>query len=392
MSSQKVLIIPMAGHGRRFQDAGYRLPKQFLRLGQSTCLVESLKSLDLSYFDKVIVGCRAEFDRQYNVIEFLKGHFPTVSFGLKSFEENTSGSLDTVHKILTHSDIHSTSEIAIFTLDVRFTAPKALAPMTTDAEILTVKTNNPGFSYVKLSHDSKHVAQTAEKRIISDYGAVGLYRFSDCETLIEFAGGELRDAPNYGNEYYICPMFNRMIASGKVVGVNHAVSMEMFGTPDEYEFCKSLRNINGKNIAIASDHSGFLQKEIFKKVATDLGYQVDDYGCYSSTACDYDDFVFPAALSVASMENDFSVSFCSSGQGVNISASNVPNIRSVLLYDLDKLSEHLMHNAPNHFSIPSSLDLSECDFRRMLEYIKNTEFEGGRHQDRLMKVRKRLNE
>ena len=82
---EKILLIPMAGYGKRFVEAGYSLPKQFLRLNNSCCLKESLDSLDLDYFDKIIVGCREEFERAYNLCAFLKESYPTSNFSMVSF-------------------------------------------------------------------------------------------------------------------------------------------------------------------------------------------------------------------------------------------------------------------------------------------------------------------
>ena len=66
----------------------------------------------------------------------------------------------------------------------------------------------------------------------------------------------------------------------------------MFGTPAEYEFSKKLIITNNRRLAIASDHSGYEAKEIFKERAIASGFKVDDFGCFSTSACDYNDFVF----------------------------------------------------------------------------------------------------
>lgn len=391
MPASKVLIVPMAGYGQRFRDAGYSLPKQFLRLNDTCCLVESLSSMDLSYFDLVVIGCRAEFERSYNVSAFLEDYFPEIEFSVVCFDQDTSGSLDTVLRMVESAEIDGDAEISIFTLDVKFEAKQALAEMTGDADVLVVKTNNPGFSYVQTAEDdAQRVIRTAEKRVISDLGAVGLYRFAKCSQLVEIARAELAGPPNYGAEHYICPMFNRFIEAGYSVTATLAERMLMFGTPDEYEFCKSLRQTHSRRVALASDHSGYNLKQSFKKVALERGYLVDDYGCYSKAACDYDDFVSPATTSVIENKNGFCLSFCASGQGVNISASSTKGIRSVLVYKVEKLKEHLAHNAPNHFSIPSSIIESD-KISEIFDILETIEFEGGRHQDRLLKVTRREN-
>lgn len=382
----RVLVLPMAGYGNRFIEAGYPLPKQFLRLNGSNCLLEALSSLDLGYFDEVIVGCRTEFDRAYNLSAYLQDRYKMLNFSTVTFDQDTRGSLETVRLMLEKNKTPLNAEITIFTLDVKFQLKTALMPLKADADVLVVKTNNSGFSFVKFDENNKlNVLRTAEKRVISEHGAVGLYRFMDCSTLLKMIDEELQGPPNFGNEYYICPIYNRYVEKGLSVKGIEAERMIMFGTPSEYEFCRSLRNINGKQIAIASDHSGFLAKELFSKVASERGYALDDFGCFSERACDYDDFVRASAKSVVENRNHFAVSFCRSGQGVNLSASNVKKIRSVLLYDIKNLPMALKHNAPNHFSIPSEI-ITESSVNSFLDSLESVDFDGGRHQDRLLKV------
>jgi ribose 5-phosphate isomerase B len=386
VAKPKVLVLPMAGYGKRFVDAGYSLPKQFLRLNGSSCLIESLSSLDLNYFDKVIVGCRAEFDRAYNCNAYLQKHYGSVSFSTVTFDQDTRGSLETVALMLKEQNIAPNAEVTVFTLDVKFQTKTPMVPLKVDAEVLVVKTNNAGFSFVEFESDNGFkVTKTAEKRIISDYGAVGLYRFLRCDTLLNMIDEELKGQPNHAKEFYICPIYNRYIADGLSVKGVEAESMIMFGTPAEYEFCRTLRDTNGKRISMASDHSGFSAKEIFSEVAIERGYFVDDFGCYSDKPCDYDDFVRASAKSITDNRNNFGISFCRSGQGVNLSASCVNNVRSVIIYDLARLEECLRHNAPNHFSIPSNL-VTRSVANSFFDSLESVEFEGGRHQDRLVKL------
>ncbi len=391
MPKNKVLYLPMAGYGQRFVDAGYALPKQFLRLNNSVCLLESLRSLDLSYFDVIVVGCREEFDRSFNIQAFLESSIPDVSeIRIIRFGKDTLGSLDTCYQMVDACLDLGDHEVNIFTLDVSFQLKEPLQPLNFDCEIAVVKTNNPGFSYVALDADSGCILRTAEKRIISEYGAVGLYRFKSSTSFHELSASALKQKPNYKSEYYICPLVNSYISRNLTCNVSYATSIIMFGTPQEYEFAKSLRQLHGTRIAVASDHSGFDAKQKFLKFAKEFGFQTDDYGCYSSVACDYDDFVFPSCMSVALHKNDFAVSFCRSGQGVNISAASVPGIRSCLIYDISKLAVILQHNAPNHFAIPSEI-FSEDFTVNFFNAIRAVEFEGGRHQDRLLKVARRHN-
>lgn len=388
----KKLIIPMAGAGKRFVDARYTLPKQFLRLFGKTTLQCSLDSLNLEMYDEIVIVCREEFDRQYNVKAFLESVYDGCKFTIIKLSAHTRGSLETVMVCLRAllADGSEDFQADIFTLDVAFGSNICTIPIDGDADLLLIKTNNKGFSYVSTDDGSitGTVVKAAEKIVISDFGAVGLYRFKSAVRLLEFSEQELTESPNFGGEYYICPIFNRYISAGlQVKGVPSDWTL-MFGTPSEYEFCKTIKLgfTDCKRIAVASDHSGYEAKTSFSEIAKGLGFVIDDFGCHTTAPCDYSDFVVPAVESVMRNENDFSVCFCESGQGVNIAASSVNGCRSVVVFDFNEpLARAARHNAPNNFSIPAELYSAESA-QKLLSTIINSRFEGGRHQDRLVKV------
>ena len=84
-------------------------------------------------------------------------------------------------------------------------------------------------------------------------------------------------------------------------------------------------------IYLATDHAGFELKESLKQYLTELGYTVEDLGTYSDEACDYPDFVIPAAQKVAlDPERNAAIVLGGSGQGEAIAANKVKGIRAVV--------------------------------------------------------------
>lgn len=86
-------------------------------------------------------------------------------------------------------------------------------------------------------------------------------------------------------------------------------------------------------IALASDHRGFKAKEEIKKFLLTKGYEVNDFGCSGEESCDYPDFGFPAATSVAKGETEKGILICGSGNGMNIVANKVKGIRSAVVFN-----------------------------------------------------------
>ncbi|MCA6449674.1 MAG: ribose 5-phosphate isomerase B [Chitinophagaceae bacterium] len=140
-----------------------------------------------------------------------------------------------------------------------------------------------------------------------------------------------------------------------------------------------------KPIAIGCDHAGFEYKTALVKWLTDKGFQVKDFGTYSADSVDYPDFAHPTASSVENGEASFGILLCGSANGVAISANKHQKIRAGLCWQNDVALLVRKHNDANMICIPArfvSLALAE----QMLELFMTTEFEGGRHANRVGKI------
>lgn len=139
-----------------------------------------------------------------------------------------------------------------------------------------------------------------------------------------------------------------------------------------------------KKLAIACDHAGFDYKEIIKKHLSEK-YELKDYGTYSNDSVDYPDFVHPAASSVENGENELGILICGSGQGVAITANKHQQIRCALCWDSELAALAKQHNNANMVAIPARF-VSEEKALEIVDTFLKTEFEGGRHQNRVDKI------
>lgn len=139
-----------------------------------------------------------------------------------------------------------------------------------------------------------------------------------------------------------------------------------------------------KKIAIASDHAGFEYKELIKE-HLENSYKIDDYGTYSGDSVDYPDFVHPAASSVEIGENDLGILICGSGQGVSITANKHQKIRCALCWDVEIAKLSRQHNNANMVAIPARFISKELALK-IIDAFLITDFEGGRHQNRVEKI------
>lgn len=136
------------------------------------------------------------------------------------------------------------------------------------------------------------------------------------------------------------------------------------------------------SIALASDHAGFKYKEAIKKHLIEKGLNVCDFGTDSDKACDYPDFVAPAAEAVAKGEADYGIVFGGSGNGEAMVANKVKGIRCSVCWSHDTAVWARSHNNANVLAIGErtiSLELA----LNIVDTWLSTSFDGGRHQRRV---------
>ncbi len=139
-----------------------------------------------------------------------------------------------------------------------------------------------------------------------------------------------------------------------------------------------------RKIAIAADHAGFELKEYIKTQLQDQ-YEIQDFGTHSLDSVDYPDFVHPAASSIENGENELGILVCGSGQGVQITANKHQKIRCALCWMPELASLAKQHNNANMVALPARFIAKELALE-IVEKFLTTDFEGGRHQNRVDKI------
>ena len=139
-------------------------------------------------------------------------------------------------------------------------------------------------------------------------------------------------------------------------------------------------------IAIGGDHAGFEYKQAIKNLLEGLGHIVEDFGPFSDESCDYPDIAHPLAMSVDSKKNELGIGICGSGNGINMTLNKHKDIRSALCWEVELARLARQHNNANVLALPSrfiSLELA----KKCAEAFVNEEFEGGRHERRVNKIK-----
>ncbi len=138
-------------------------------------------------------------------------------------------------------------------------------------------------------------------------------------------------------------------------------------------------------IGFACDHAGYKLKNFLIEYLEKKGVETLNFGTNSEESCDYPDFAHPLAYSVEKGECDLGISICGSGNGINMTVNKHKGIRSALCWNVEISELARLHNDANICALPARF-ISEETAVEIVEKFLNTEFEGGRHINRINKI------
>lgn len=135
-------------------------------------------------------------------------------------------------------------------------------------------------------------------------------------------------------------------------------------------------------IAIASDHAGLEMKNFIGAVLKEKGIDVLDLGTNSSKSVDYPVFADKLAEVILNNKAELGVLVCGTGIGISIRANRHKGIRAALLYSDEAAEMVKKHNNANVI-VFGGRTMNKEDVVKRLDIFLNTQFEGGRHQNRI---------
>jgi len=140
-----------------------------------------------------------------------------------------------------------------------------------------------------------------------------------------------------------------------------------------------------KTIATGCDHAAYHLKETVKNHLQEHGYEVIDYGCFSTQSVDYPDMVHPLAKDINAGKIERGIILCGSGVGVSMVANKYPKVRCALCWTAEIAKLCRQHNDANILALGARF-IPEHEALEMVDIFLNTPFEGGRHQVRVDKI------
>lgn len=138
-------------------------------------------------------------------------------------------------------------------------------------------------------------------------------------------------------------------------------------------------------IAIGNDHAGTEYKFEILKHLEKLGYKVLNFGTNTNDSMDYPDAIHPVAEAIETEQAAMGIILCGSGNGAQMTANKHQGIRAALCWNNELVALTRQHNDANILTIPARF-VSLQQAIGFVDVFLNTEFEGGRHANRVDKI------
>ena len=240
-SSKMNVLIPMAGAGSRFAEAGYTFPKPLIEVGNKPMIQVVTDNLNIEAHHIFIV--QKEHYQKYNLETVLKLIKPNCS--IVQVEGVTEGAACTT--LLAKKLINNDNPLVIANSDqfVEWNANEVMYAFSTegiDGGILTFQSTHPKWSYAK-KNDSGFVSEVAEKKPISTNATVGIYYYKKGSDYVKCAEEMIEKDIRTNNEFYVCPVYNQLIEKGGKVRTKDIRKMWGLGTPEDLN--NFMNNYNG---------------------------------------------------------------------------------------------------------------------------------------------------
>ena len=228
------IVIPMSGAGTSFVQAGYTFPKPLIDINGKPMIQVVIENLIHKIEHNFIFVYKKEYDK-YSLHQIFNN--TTKGFRAIPLIAPTQGALCSVLNAVDY--INNDQELIVANADqvidiliddfIKFARASSA-----DGVIMTFNSHHPRWSYARVDK-AGHVIEVAEKKVISDQATVGIYYFKKGSSFVKAAFSMIEKNIRFNNDFYVCPVFNEMILSGKKI-INFEIKqsqMHGLGTPED---------------------------------------------------------------------------------------------------------------------------------------------------------------
>lgn len=233
------IVIPIAGRGSKFASAGYKEPKPLIIIKGKLMVKWATDALSFLKFDQnLIFIIRAQDAKDFSLDQELRNIYGR-EIEIITLDKMTDGAAVTV--LLAKEHINNNEELIIYNGDQYFQDGVKKAIENKKPEIKGIipvfRATHQKWSFVALN-EAGYVIETAEKEPISNLATVGLYYFSQGKDFVWAAEEMIKKNMRVGGEFYVCPVYNELIARGDKIIAPEVKEMWSLGMPEDVEHFK----------------------------------------------------------------------------------------------------------------------------------------------------------
>lgn len=228
------VLIPMAGAGSRFSQAGYTFPKPLVEVHGVPMIQKVVENLNVDA--RYVFVVQSEHYEKYNLGQLLS----LVSPGCEVVQVSTLTEGAACTALLAKQFIDSEEPLLVANSDqlLEWNSNECLYSFSNDnvdGGILVFEATHPKWSFVKLD-SSGFVTQVAEKNPISNVATTGVYYWAKGSDFVRYAEQMVANNTRTNNEFYIAPVYNEALKDNKKVKVKYVEKMWGVGTPEDLQY------------------------------------------------------------------------------------------------------------------------------------------------------------
>lgn len=230
------IVIPMAGEGSRFSQAGYKKPKPFIDVNGIPMIERVINNLKFPNCKFILIAREEHINKEKQLVREIENKYNVLFIPISKLTEGTACTVLYARKYINNDKpllIANSDQIVDIKIGdfINNCFERSL-----DGSILTFidKEMNPKWSFAKIN-DNQLVTKVKEKEAISRFATVGIYLYTRGSDFVNSSIDMIVENERVNNEFYTCPTYNYAIADNKKIGIYNIDSnlMHGIGTPDD---------------------------------------------------------------------------------------------------------------------------------------------------------------
>ena len=239
LNTEKInIVIPMAGAGSRFQKAGFKEPKPLIKVKDRYMFelaVDSFSPIFEKFSYELIFIIQKEHAQEFNMRNIILEKHPNSK--IIELDSLTQGQAQSV--LYAKKYINNLNKLLIFNSD-SYCLDEELIECISNHKVEGViscfhsPSDDERYSFAKVD-EHNYVVQVTEKVKISDWASTGMYYFSKGRDFVRLCEEMIEQEETEKGEFYVMPLYTKMIELGKRVKKTQVKKYNIFGTPEELE-------------------------------------------------------------------------------------------------------------------------------------------------------------